>query len=113
MKPSLIDTDILSLFLSKNQEVISYFDSYLQAFNELNISILAYYEIISGLYYKDAKNKLQLFDEFSLCLNIIPINEKSAKKSAEIYSLLRKKGIMLADIDILIAGIAVSNTISH
>jgi tRNA(fMet)-specific endonuclease VapC len=38
---------------------------------------------------------------------IVPLSEKSAKKSAEIYATLRQSGTTVDDIDLLIAGIAI------
>lgn len=47
MKPSLIDTDILSMFFRGNRQVIARFDEYLQQGAKINLSIVTYYEIIS------------------------------------------------------------------
>lgn len=111
MRPALIDTDTLSLFLSKNQKIVNCFNDYINEIGQINISIITYYEILSGLLYRDAKNKLNLFNEFIKHLNIIHLDRSSVLKSAEIYTSLRKKGMLLDDIDILIAGIAVSNNL--
>ena len=80
MKPALIDTDILSLFLRGEPAVVSRFAAYLQAFDRLNISIITYYEILSGL-----------------------------RIAAMLYADLRKQGNPIDDIDLLIAGIALEN----
>ncbi len=39
----------------------------------------------------------------------MPLSVRSAKISAEIYSILKQSGNIVADIDILIAGIAIEN----
>ena len=64
---------------------------------------------MSGLKHRDAYKQMELFQGFVSLNNIIPVTEISAQISAEIYANLRKKGKPLDDIDILIAGIAVSN----
>ncbi len=48
MKPSLIDTDILSLFFRKNDNIIANFIKYFHEYDYLNISIITYYEILNS-----------------------------------------------------------------
>ncbi len=109
MKPALIDTDIISLFLRHQSNVKLNFEKYLNDNGVINISILTYYEIISGLKYKDSHKQLKSFLELAGYSSIIPLTEDSIQFSAEIYADLRKQGTLIEDIDILIAGIAISN----
>ncbi len=60
MKPALIDTDILSFFLRHQKNVYNNFEKYLKEYTSINISILTYYEIMSGLKYKDSQKQLDL-----------------------------------------------------
>ena len=64
MNKSLIDTDILSLFLRNNQKVVSNVNSYLDSYKQISFSILTYYEILSGLKYRDNKNYINRFIAF-------------------------------------------------
>ena len=109
MRPSLIDTDILSMFLRNHPEVTVRFASYLARYKKMNISIITYYEIMSGLKHRDAHKKTALFLEFVSRNKVLPLTEQSVTISAEIYAELRKEGKPLDDIDLLIAGIAVAN----
>lgn len=111
LKPSLIDTDILSLFFKNHPKVTANFASYLNNYKKINISIITYYEIASGLKHRDADKKTELFLKFASRNNILPLTEKSVRISAEIYADLRKQGNMLDDIDILIAGAAVADNL--
>ena len=111
MKPALIDTDILSYFLKGNEKVFINFQEYLKHFDNINISIITYYEIISGLTFKKATKQLDIFENFCSTAFILNITKDSIKKSAEIYSNQRIKGEAIDDIDILIAGIALSNNL--
>ncbi|WLE98133.1 MAG: type II toxin-antitoxin system VapC family toxin [Candidatus Electrothrix communis] len=108
MRASLIDTDILSMFFRNDPEVIAYLASYLTRHKKINISIITYYEIISGLMHRDARKQTALFLDFVSKNNVLPLSEQSVKISAEIYAELRKEGKPLDDIDLLIAGIAVA-----
>ncbi len=109
MKPALIDTDILSLFFRNDLAVIEHFRAYLQEYGRIEISILTFYEILSGLKHRDALKQLDMFYEFVRNNTVLPITEKSVEISSDIYATLRKKGNQLDDIDILIAGVALAH----
>jgi tRNA(fMet)-specific endonuclease VapC len=61
VKKALLDTNILSYFLRGETQVVKKFREYQQFHSYLTFSVLTYYEIKSGLLYKDAKNLLQQF----------------------------------------------------
>jgi len=109
MKRVLIDTDILSYFFKGNPKVITHFESYLDFFDSIDISLITYYEITSGLLAKNALRQLEVFERFVDENKVIPLSEKSAKISAELYASLRREGKPLDDIDLLIAGVAIAN----
>ncbi|MFN6180624.1 MAG: type II toxin-antitoxin system VapC family toxin [Dolichospermum sp.] len=75
----------------------------------MNISIITYYEIVSGLKHRDAQKQLTSFQEFVSYNTVLPLSTSSATISADIYANLRNKGTPIDDIDILIAGIAIAN----
>lgn len=65
MKPALIDTNILSLFLRGNPQVVSKVTLYLSEYPCLTFSVINYYEIVSGLAHKDAQRQMQSFAAFA------------------------------------------------
>jgi tRNA(fMet)-specific endonuclease VapC len=109
VKKVLIDTDILSLFFRKDKHVVGHFKKYLEQYEKIHFSIITYYEILSGLKHKDADKQLNSFFEFVGYNTVLPLTEESASISSDLYAKLRKTGKQLDDIDILIAGIAISN----
>ncbi|MCP5496820.1 MAG: type II toxin-antitoxin system VapC family toxin [Leptospiraceae bacterium] len=109
MKQALIDTDTLSYFFHKNSAVVEKLDKYLKEYGFINISVVTYYEVLNGLYFKDAKNQLVKFEQFVELNEILPLTDEIAKKSAEIYADLRKKGQTIGHNDTLIAGTAIVN----
>lgn len=111
MKAALIDTDIVSYFLKGNEKVFLKFQEYLKHFDNINLSIITYYEIVSGLTFKNATKQLEIFENFCSTSTVINMTKNSVEKSAEIYSKQRIKGEAIDDIDILIAGIALSNNL--
>lgn len=108
----LIDTDILSFYLKNNPAVTAKMHQHLDTGTSPYISIITYYEALSGLYANDATNKLSAFHTLMQHCPILPVSKKSATISARIYRDLRHQGKMLANMDLLIAGIAIDNDIT-
>ena len=109
MKPSMLDTDILSEFLRGNSKVIAKVDEHLKEFGFISFSIITYYEILNGLLYKDARKQLTRFEEFVELNKVIPLTLRNAKIAATIHADLRKKGTEIGHTDTLIAGIAIAS----
>ena len=109
MKPSMLDTDILSEFLRGNSKVIAKVDEHLKEYGYINLSIITYYEILNGLLYMDARKQLVKFEEFVELNKVIPLTLKMAKTAAVIQADLRKKGTEIGYTDTLIAGIAMTS----
>jgi len=109
MKASLVDTNILSLFFRGHPQVVAGFEAYLKEYDTINLSIITYYEIVSGLKHRDAHNQLALFFDFAAQNTILPLTQQVADVAADIYADLRKSGQPVDDIDLLIAGTAIAN----
>jgi tRNA(fMet)-specific endonuclease VapC len=109
MKPSLLDTDILSEFLRGNAKVITIVDEYLKEHGFITLSIVTYYEILNGLLYKDARKQMARFEEFVELNKVIPLTVPMAKMAAIIQADLRKRGTEIGHTDTLIAGIAITS----
>ncbi|MEZ4847263.1 MAG: type II toxin-antitoxin system VapC family toxin [Bacteroidia bacterium] len=106
MEEALLDTDILSYYLSGDSRVAQNVDQYLQKFSALNLSMITCYEILSGLSYKQAKRQIQTFENFIQDCNLLNISEVSIRLSAKVSGQLRRNGITIGNSDLLIAGIA-------
>jgi predicted nucleic acid-binding protein len=109
MKPSMLDTDILSEFLRGNPKVIDKVDEHLTEYGFISLSIITYYEILNGLLYKDARKQLSRFEDFVRLNKVIPLTMHMAKSAATIQAELRKKGLEIGHTDTLIAGIAMTS----
>ena len=109
MKPSMLDTDILSEFLRGNAKVIAKVDEHLSEYGFVSLSIITYYEILNGLLYKDARKQLSKFEEFVELNKVIPLTLPMAKAAAAIQADLRKRGTEIGHTDTLIAGIAIKS----
>ena len=108
MSKYLLDTNIISFYLkgdeSLKEKVLSNIDS-------IVISIISYYEIVSGLQSINANKRITEFKKFCELVDIINLDKSSITASCQIYSTLKKSGNLIDDIDILIAGIALSNNL--
>ncbi|MGV0025567.1 PIN domain-containing protein [Phormidesmis priestleyi] len=111
MKTALIDTDILSLFFRGNSAVVAQFQTYVAEHTRIQISIVTYYEILSGLKHRDSQRQLSQFLAFTAQSVILPLTLESIQESADLYATLRQRGVPVDDIDLLIAGVAIANNL--
>jgi len=109
MKEVLVDTDILSYYFQGDTKVVENFREYFKSCEKINVSIITYYEILSGLKHKDPSKHLSRFRDFVNQNYLFPLTRDSVEVSSELYGRLRKDGKTIDDIDLLIAGIAISN----
>jgi tRNA(fMet)-specific endonuclease VapC len=109
MNRALIDTDILSYFFKGDASVNKHFEAYLEHYDIIEFSIITWYEITSGLLAKNALTQLAVFEKFAAENLILPVSEKSARISSEIYAKLKQAGKLVDDTDLLIAGIALEH----
>jgi tRNA(fMet)-specific endonuclease VapC len=107
VKKALLDTNILSYFLRGEEQVVTKFSEYRKFHSNLTFSILTYYEIKSGLLYKDAKKLLQQFEILANSSEIFPLDIETANIASIIYTDLRQRGLLITPIDLLIAASAI------
>jgi len=112
MNESLIDTDILSFYFRGHPAVVSNFHNYLDHHEQINISIITYFEVLGGLKFKNAQVQIKEFETFISNNNIIHLTEQSTVIATDIYAELRKLGITIGTSDLLIAGIALENELT-
>jgi len=109
IKPTLVDTDILSLFFRGNPAVVARFAEYAEEHGSIAIAVITYYEVLSGLLHRDARRQFEAFQRFVVTNRVLPLHEEAAAHAADFYAKTRKAGQPVDDIDLLIAGIAVAN----
>jgi tRNA(fMet)-specific endonuclease VapC len=104
----LLDTNIISYYLKGIDSLKEKISDNIEV---LSISIISYYEIVSGLQSINAKKRITEFEKFCELIEIINLDKTSILTSCKIYATLKKSGKLLDDIDILIAGIALSKNL--
>lgn len=80
MKQAILDTDTLSFFFRNKPEVVEKVNEYLDVHGILNLSVVTYYEVLNGLFYKDAHSQLRKFERFIDLNQVIFLNIEIAKK---------------------------------
>jgi len=106
-----LDANIVSYLLDRRLDVQRKLRELPQRDKHLTIVIpsLAYYEVLRGLYYKDARNKLRMFRNFCCQYQISLMDWDCWDTAAGIYARLRKMGKLIEDADIQIAAFCIVN----
>ncbi|GHT21588.1 hypothetical protein FACS189419_02720 [Planctomycetales bacterium] len=100
-----LDTDVLSYFLSGNEQIYAMLKGALNNGEKIALTILTVYEILKGLRYRQSIQKEQEFQRVLDCVQVDHLSNNSIALAASIYGNLRRKGITISDADILIAAI--------
>ena len=108
MKPSLLDTDMLMPLFKGVASVVERSQQHRDLYGHLNITIITYYEVMKGHEYVGAYSRQALFNEFCRLNNVLPLDQSACRKAALVYAELRRRGDLIPDADILIAGIALA-----
>jgi tRNA(fMet)-specific endonuclease VapC len=112
MKEAIIDTDTLSFYLRGFPPVVEKLNAYLNEFGYINLSIITHFEILNGLFVKDAKKQLEKYQNFVAENVIVNLDSHSVETSARIIAHLHKIGRPIGYLDTLIAGIALQNDLT-
>ncbi|MBI2107750.1 type II toxin-antitoxin system VapC family toxin [Candidatus Woesearchaeota archaeon] len=106
----VVDSTFLIDLLRGRKEVLKVIDSK----EPLLTTQINMYEVIRGLFLKDTpSSKLIQAIEMLENIKILPLDDNSIIKSAEISSDLIKKGSIISDCDCLTAGIALSKGVNR
>lgn len=103
MNKAVLDTDTLSAIMRQDPRALTQARSYLLVHPQLTISIITRFEILRGLYAKQASSQIGAFDQMCRSLGILDITDKIIVHAAEIYGNLYRSGQLIGDADILIA----------
>ncbi|MEN4046863.1 PIN domain-containing protein [Sulfurimonas sp. NW15] len=108
MKKYLIDSDILIYFLKGKQEVVQMLSQI--PIDDLYISRINYTELIYGAYNSSKINQnLKIIEPFLENFKILEFTQASSLVFAKEKARLKKNGNIIADMDLMIASIAIAN----
>lgn len=101
-------------FLKKEKQAIEKLSSFIKEGTPLATTTVNAFEILAGAYYlrePDQSKALTEIQKMLSFLKIFPMTLEASDRSALIYAELKRKGNIIEDKDIIIAGIAISNGI--
>ena len=107
-KKYILDSDILIYFLKGDKNIIEKVISLPN--DELYITIINYTELLYGIYNSNKINQnkekiLPFLENFK----ILQFDKKSSEVFAKLKAKLKKQGNIIADMDLMIASIAIAN----
>ena len=112
MTPALIDTDTLSLLHKRHPQVSSNAALYLSQFGQLVFSEFSYYEYTRGLKAVKATAQLARFEQFCQSHRIVAFTHDAAVIAANLWADLKLRGLLIGEVDILIASIALTERLA-
>ena len=111
MAKFLLDSDILIYFLKGKAQTVSQFAKY--AANDLAISRINYTEVLYGAYNSAKTDKnLKVVVPFLENFEVFEFDRYAAEIFAKEKARLKRQGAMLADMDLMIASIAIANNLT-
>ncbi len=103
----LLDTSTLSdVMRGRDRAVAEKASAYLDVHNQFTFSILTRYEILRGLYAKQANAQIERFEQRCAVSEIMSLSDPVVVEGAKIHAALRRRGEPIEDADILIAATA-------
>jgi tRNA(fMet)-specific endonuclease VapC len=101
----ILDTDTLIYFLKGHTAIVEKISQY--GFNQLATTIINHSELIFGVFNSSRKKiNFEIVTGFLKNLTLIPFCEQASFIFAEQKATLRSQGEILADLDLMIASIA-------
>jgi predicted nucleic acid-binding protein len=107
MDSALLDTDTISEILrQRNPVVAKHAIEYLIQHSEFALSAITHYEIVRGLLWRNATQKLLAYRAFAARSVILPTSEEVFERAAELWAEGRQTGRPHRDADLIIAATA-------
>jgi len=103
---ALLDTDTLSAVMRREPKAIAQAQAYLATHQRFTFALITRYEILRGLYAKQATAQLVRFESLCSVSSILSFTDATAVRAATVYADLHQRGELIGDADILIAATA-------
>lgn len=102
----VLDTDTISYYLRGMDSVK---DKFIQHQHQLSSTTINYAELIYGLKKRDSKKYLPHVEKIFNNIKVYEFDKQSAKIFGMLKASMSKKGLTVADMDLMIASIAIAN----
>ena len=105
----LLDTNIVSYILRKNDTINIKLENVRSRGEEVFISCIAYYEVKRGLLYAKATRQLSDLNQLCRLYKVLFLDDiEIIEKACEIHANLKRRGLPIQEADILIASTAIT-----
>lgn len=105
---ALLDTDTLSLYGRGHAQVRANAAAYLRTYGRFTLAELTRYEVLRGLQFIGATSRLAAFERLCTLSRILPLDETCARRAADVWADLHRRGQPIGEVDTLIAGTALA-----
>jgi predicted nucleic acid-binding protein len=103
----LLDNNVISDLIMRSPAVRSHVAAHLAAGDSLGLCYPIYYELLRGLFWRNATSKLAVFNSRLLpLLTWVPLEDTDWEQAAHFWADATRKGRQLADPDLLLAALA-------
>lgn len=103
----ILDTDVLVALLKGVQEANEAFQRLEEKDDQIVTTIISAYELLRGAYISSKTEKnLTEIQELLSNMQVLDLTLQACDEASKIYRDLRKKGCLIGEYDVLIAGIA-------
>jgi tRNA(fMet)-specific endonuclease VapC len=107
----LIDTDWVAEYLKAIPEAVQTLQHL--ALSGIAVSLVTYGEIFEGITFgRNSKEETAGFRQFLRLANVVPLNRSVMHRFANIRGDLRQRGLLIGDMDILIAATALYHNLT-
>jgi len=109
----ILDTDTLIALLNGEPDADKAIRSLEEKDEQVATTIISAYEIIRGAYVSSSPERnIAEVNELLLNIEILDLTLKACEEASKIYKDLRKKGRLIGEYDVLIAGIAQAHSMT-
>ena len=108
MTTCILDTDTIIFFLRGEEKIVHRFAA--RSAEELGTTIVSQAELLYGAYYSGKKKRnMEKVEAFLKEIPVLPFCSQSSRMFARQKAHLKKKGNLLPDLDLMIAGICLAH----
>ena len=101
----IADTDVVIDFFFGSEPAASTIAGLIQV-DRLALTSITVFELYASI---TGKNRLKQIDDMVSIIPVFPLNKKDAETASQIYNALKQAGNLIANQDILIAGICITH----
>lgn len=102
-----LDTNCIRPILRGNPRILQRVRSHLDVGDEFVLDAITYYETKRGLLAAGATAQMTRFESFSERFGVLMLDRETLDEAAKIYALLKERGRLIEDADLLIGAQAV------